>query len=168
MAAKGDVGRQPLGGVFVGFLLVSRTIDSEEIEGILTEGFALSFIEAIGAGGPSVTKGHDVVDLDSAAGAGAAYEIDNFSGVGVVESAGQHEATVKDGVDEVALEDDIAHVAAFDGAPAGIKIGADVFLLGVSGVDLEFFKNNGGGKFGLFERSFGLDGVGLIIVGVGD
>ena len=103
LAVKRFVGREPFGGVLVGFLLVGGAIDGEEVQWILAESFALGFFEFFGAGLPGIGQGDDVVDLDARGGAGAADEADDFASVGIVQGAGHDEAAVEDGVYEVAL-----------------------------------------------------------------
>ena len=87
LTTEADVGREPFGGVFVGFLLVGGAIDGEEVEGVLAEGFALGFVQAIGAGSPGVGQRDNVVDLDGVGCADTADEVDGLAGVGVVEGA---------------------------------------------------------------------------------
>lgn len=150
-------------------MLVGWAVDGEEVERVLAEGATLGWVEQVGAGGPSVAEGDNVVDLDGATGSGATDEVDGGAGVGVVQSAGQNEAAVKHSVDEIALQNNIAHVAAVHLAPAGIKIGADVFGRGVVRFDFQLFEDGGSEEFGTNGWvSFGLDWDGLVIAGVGD
>ena len=80
-----------------------------------------------------------MINLDGVASSLPADKVDRLTGVGIMQGSGHNEATVEHGVYKVALQNNIAHIATIYGAPIGIKIGANVFGLGVVGFDFEFF-----------------------------
>ena len=129
LAVEGLVGREPGGGILVAFLHICRSVDGEKIKGVVGKSFPGGRIEVLSALLPGVGESDDVVYLDGTR-ILATDEFDGFARIGVVEGTGSDEAFVEDGIDEVAIKNDVAGVAAVDLAPAATEFVATIACLG--------------------------------------
>ena len=116
VAAEAGVGRQPLVGRRSGLVPIGRSIDCQQVLGIVSKLLTALLVPLPGTRAPGIRQGDDVVDLDQRRGLVPPLKLDCLSRVGFGERAREDDAVVRawleGGPRQVAGQDVIACVAA--------------------------------------------------------